>query len=79
MEAIRGFYGSLISYCVVIPFLIFINLQFSSKFQWFWFPTLGWGMGLIMHGFGIFGYGSRWEERKMREIMNKDNKKQNWK
>lgn len=79
VEAIRGFYGSLISYCVVIPFLIFINLQFSSKFQWFWFPTLGWGMGLIMHGFGIFGYGSRWEERKMREILNKDNEKQNWK
>lgn len=79
VEAIRGFYGSLISYCVVIPVLIFINLQFSSKFQWFWFPTLGWGMGLIMHGFGVFGYGSRWEERKMREILNKDNEKQNWK
>lgn len=79
VEAIRGFYGSLISYCVVIPMLVFINLQFSSKFQWFWFPALGWGMGLVMHGFGVFGYGSRWEERKIREILNKDNEKQNWK
>ncbi|ESU26257.1 signal transduction histidine kinase LytS [Flavobacterium limnosediminis JC2902] len=79
VEAIRGFYGSLISYCIVIPILIFINLKFSSKFQWFWFPMLGWGMGLVMHGFGVFGYGSRWEERKIREILNKDKEKQNWK
>lgn len=79
VEAIRGFYGSLISYCVVIPVLVFINLQFSSKFQWFWFPMLGWGIGLIMHGFGVFGYGSRWEDRKIREILNEDKEKQNWK
>lgn len=79
VEAIRGFYGSLLSYCVVIPVLIFINLQFSSKFQWFWFPMIGWGMGLIFHGFGVFGFGSNWEERKIKELMNKDLNKQNWK
>lgn len=78
VEAIRGFYGSLMSYCVVIPVLIFINLYFSSKFQWFWFPLIGWGIGLLVHGFGVFGYGSRWEERKIREILNKQNDKQNW-
>ncbi|MEW5676084.1 histidine kinase [Flavobacterium enshiense] len=79
VEAIRGFYGSLLSYCVVIPVLVFINLKFSSKFQWFWFPMLGWGMGLIFHGFGVFGLGANWEERKIKELMNEDAKKQNWK
>ena len=79
VEAIRGFYGSLISYCVVIPLLIFINLQLSGKFQWFWFPMVGWGIGLIIHGFGVFGFGSRWEERKIRDILNQGNEKQNWK
>ncbi len=79
VEAIRGFYGSLISYCVVIPVLIFINLQFSSKFQWFWFPMCGWGLGLAIHAFGVFGYGSRWEERKIKEILEKDKEKRNWK
>lgn len=78
VEAIRGFYGSLISYCVVIPVLILINLQLSYKFQWFWFPMLGWGLGLIIHAFGVFGYGSRWEERKIKEILGKDKDKQNW-
>jgi len=79
VEAIRGFYGSLISYCVVIPVLVFVNLSFMPKFQWFWFPMCGWGIGLIIHGFGVFGYGSRWEERKLKEILNKDKEKQNWK
>jgi sensor histidine kinase YesM len=79
VEAIKGFYGSLLSYCCVIPLLIFINLQYSSKFQWFWFPMCGWGFGLIIHGFGVFGYGSSWEERKIKEFMEKEDSKQHWK
>ncbi len=79
VEAIRGFYGSLISYCFVIPVLVFINLSFMPKFQWFWFPMCGWGIGLIIHGFGVFGYGSRWEDRKIKEILEKEKEKQNWK
>lgn len=79
VEAIRGFYGSLISYCIIIPALAFINLAFMPKFQWFWFPMLGWGTGIVIHGFGVFGYGSRWEERKIREILNQDKDKRNWK
>ena len=75
----RKFYTSLISYCVVIPFLIFINLRFSSQYQWFWFPVLGWGFGLTMKGFRVFGYRSNWEERKIQQILNKEENKQNWK
>ncbi|MEO8517224.1 MAG: histidine kinase [Flavobacterium sp.] len=78
VEAIKGFYGSLISYCVIIPTLVFINLSFSPKFQWFWFPMAGWGMGIMIHGFGVFGYGANWEERKIKEILDRENKKQNW-
>jgi len=32
----------------------------------------GWGLGLTIHGFTVFGYGSSWEEKKIREIMEKD-------
>ena len=79
VEKLKGFYGNLISYCVVIPTLIIINLS-TIGFQWFWFPMLGWGMGLIFHAFSVFGYGKSWEERKLQEILNKENKKNNqWK
>lgn len=72
VKEIKGFYGNLISYCLVIPFLIFINLYTVPQFQWFWFPLLGWGLGLSIHGFSVFGYGAAWEERKIRELMEKD-------
>ena len=78
VEEIKGFYGNIISYIVVIPFLIFINYRTSWGFQWFWFPALGWGMGIVFHAFGVFGYGKNWEERKIQEILEKENQRKNW-
>lgn len=79
VEQLKGFYGNLISYCIVIPVLIIINLQSSNNFQWFWFPMLGWGMGLTFHALETFGYGKSWEERKINELMNKDdNNSKSW-
>lgn len=80
VKEIKEFYGNLLSYCIVIPFLIFINYRTYWEFQWFWFPLFGWGLGLTIHAFTVFGYGANWEERKIEEIMRK-NKEQNksWK
>jgi len=73
VKDIKGFYVNLASYCIVIPFLIFINLYTYSEVQWFWFPMLGWGMGVAFHGFEVFGYGKTWEEKKIKELMEKEN------
>lgn len=72
VEEIKGFYSNLISYCIVIPFLIFINLTTNSRNHWFWFPLLGWGIGVATHAFQVFGVGESWKEKKIREIMNKN-------
>ena len=79
VDELRKFYTSLVSYCVVIPVLIFINLRFNPQYHWFWFPALSWGFGLIMKGLRVFGYATNWEERKIQEILNKEENKQNWK
>ncbi|MWB96026.1 histidine kinase [Flavobacterium sp. GA093] len=78
VEELKGFYGNIISYCCVIPILVFINLRYSPGFQWFWFSALGWGFGIVMHAFKVFGYSSNWEERKIREILEKEKQQQNW-
>ena len=75
VEKLKGFYGNLISYCCVIPVLIIINLN-TSSFQWFWFPMLGWGMGLTFHALETFGYGKSWEEKKIQEILQKEKKEE---
>jgi sensor histidine kinase YesM len=79
VEQLKGFYGNLISYCCVIPILIYVNLTYSPQFHWFWFSAAGWGFGLLMHAFQTFGYGANWEERKIQEILNKEDNKQTWK
>ncbi|HQZ25436.1 MAG TPA: histidine kinase [Flavobacterium sp.] len=78
VQQLKGFYGNLISYCCVIPILIFVNLTYMPQFHWFWFSAAGWGFGLTMHAFQTFGYGANWEERKIQEILNKEDKKQTW-
>jgi len=73
VKEIKDFYGNLISYCVIIPFLIIINLITSPKNLWFYWPMLGWGFGVAMHGLSVFSIGKNWEERKIREILEKEN------
>ena len=72
VEELKGFYGNLISYCIFIPFLIFINFQTSPKYHWFWWPMLGWGIGVISHGIKTFGIGTDWEERQIKKYMEKE-------
>jgi sensor histidine kinase YesM len=79
VEQLKGFYGNLIAYCIVISVLIFINLVHSPQFQWFWFPAAGWGFGLLMHAFKVYGYSSNWEKRKIQEILKKEENKKTWK
>lgn len=74
VKEIKSFYGNLISYCIVIPFLIIINLITSPDNIWFFFPMLGWGIGVVAHGMSVFAIGKNWEERKIREILEKRNK-----
>ncbi|WP_081894456.1 2TM domain-containing protein [Muricauda sp. MAR_2010_75] len=75
VKAIKEFYSNLMAYCVVIPFLWWINLK-TTDFLWAFFPTIGWGFGVLAHGMEAFGYnplwGKRWQERKIRELMDSE-------
>jgi two-component system LytT family sensor kinase len=79
VEKLKEFYQNLASYCIVIPFLIFINLRFSSGFYWFWFPMFGWGIGLTFHFLEVNNYnvflGKNWEEKKIEQLMKKQQNK----
>lgn len=74
VKEIKGFYGNLISYCIVIPVLIIVNLTTTPDDIWFYFPMLGWGIGIAAHGMNVFAIGKKWEEKKIREILEKQNK-----
>ena len=72
---IKGFYGNLMAYIIVITLMALLN-YYTTSFPWVIFPAVGWGLGVIAHGFSAFGYlpflGKDWEERKIKEYMNSD-------
>lgn len=82
VEELKNFYYSLISYCLVIPFLIFINYKTFWGFQWFWFPMIGWGIGLTIQAFKVFvsdkTFGGNWERRKIEQFM-REEEENRWK
>lgn len=75
VEEMKCFYGNLIAYLIVIPFLAWLNYM-TTDFPWVIFPAVGWGLGVIVNGMSAYGYnpilGRNWEERKIREFMSED-------
>lgn len=49
IEGRRGFFVHAAVYVLVNILLIVINLVFVPQFLWFFFPLVGWGIGLVMH------------------------------
>ncbi|WP_139957638.1 histidine kinase [Flavicella sediminum] len=72
VDELKGFYWSLASYIVVIPFLAFINYSTYWGYKWFYYPMCGWGVGILIQAISVFLIGNGWEERKIKELMNKD-------
>lgn len=76
VDKIKGFYIHLAIYLICIPVLIYLNFLSQAGFPWALFPILGWGFGITGHASETFNYspffGKNWEDRKIRELMNKD-------
>ncbi len=73
VEDKKGFFVHFVTYLAVIGFIYMINQMTSPEFSWWVFPAGGWGIGLVIHYFtifGILGLGSKeWEEKQLaREI-----------
>lgn len=73
VEALSGFYTHLTVYVVINLFLFLLDIFTSPGNLWFYWPLLGWGVAVVVHALSVFGsgrlYGTDWEERKIRKIM----------
>ncbi|HXF63945.1 MAG TPA: 2TM domain-containing protein [Caldilineaceae bacterium] len=76
VQAIKGFYIHLLVYLFVNAGLLLINLLTSPGDWWFYWPLLGWGIGLAAHALAVFGaggwFGEEWEEREIRKLLDKE-------
>jgi len=76
VKELKGFYRHLAVYLLVNAFLLVINLVTSPYELWFYWPLLGWGIAVLIQAASVFGgerfWGKDWEERKIKELVEKD-------
>lgn len=81
VKKIKGFYTHLFVYVIINIMIAIGNVQRldagESYFQWHNFYTaIFWGIGLLAHALSVFLpnfiLGSKWEERKIQEYMDKE-------
>ncbi len=80
VRRIRSFWSSVFTYIWVNILLLVINLFTNPHRLWFFWVTIIWGIVLIIQAVNIFTIrdrflGENWEQRKIRELMDKDREK----
>lgn len=83
VDELKKFYGNLTSYVVVISGLAVLNYYINGwSYMWFLWAAFGWGIGILFHAIGTFNvnpfFGKDWEERKIKEYMDKDENETKW-
>ena len=75
IKDIKGFYTHFIASFLILPFIIFINLQTVPQFHWYWYAIVAWCLGLIIHWINVFAFANMsfkkdWENKKLNEYLN---------
>jgi hypothetical protein len=72
VRKVREFYTHLAVFVIINLFLFLLDLITGSGW-WFFWPLMGWGLGLAIHAYTVFVeqrfLGRAWEERKIQELL----------
>ena len=80
VENIKGFYIHAFIYVIInLVLLLIIYSAYTNKSEFVNLGTfstaLGWGVGLAIHAFGVFGrdvfFGADWEAKKMKQFISR--------
>ena len=78
---LKKFYTSLIGYVLVISMLAALNYYTNGwSYMWFLWAAFGWGIGLLFQAAKAYRWspfmGKNWEERKLKEFLDEEEKNQ---
>ncbi|MBX3118293.1 MAG: 2TM domain-containing protein [Fimbriimonadaceae bacterium] len=73
-EQRSGFLANLFPYLIAVALFFFLDFRKDGTLSWFWWPTLGWGVGVFFHALSVFNRKSqsfqkefaRWKRRRDR-------------
>ena len=74
----KSFLIHLALFLVAITGMITFNLVQNPDKLWFHWVLMGWGAGILLHGFQAYGGGiaMNWEARKIKELVKQDEDKE---
>jgi hypothetical protein len=78
VKALRDFYTHLAMYLAVNLGLFAINMVTNREHLWFFWPLIGWGIGVLIHAISLMfesPLSERWEERKVHQLVEKERSK----
>ncbi|GGG48005.1 histidine kinase [Croceivirga lutea] len=83
VDELKKFYSNLTSYIIVISALAALNYWVDGwSYPWFLWAAFGWGIGVFFHAINTFRwnplFNKDWEERKIKEFMDKDKNQSKW-
>ncbi len=84
VATIKKFYGKLGSFLLFGTLFLGLNYYTNGlRHPWFLWIVGFWGLGIVIEAFKVFGtdilFGKNWEERKIKEEMNKEeNNRSTW-
>lgn len=73
VKELKGFYIHLFIFAVLISALWIFNLVMTPSYIWAYWPTLGWGLGLLGHATSVLDMpyllGTEWEKRQVEKRL----------
>lgn len=87
VKRIKGFYVHFSVYVIINTIALVTAYRHSKTSADFWeldtfWMLLSWGIGLAAHGISVFAphflFSKKWEEERIRKIIDKERKTQNW-
>ncbi|NQZ83214.1 MAG: 2TM domain-containing protein [Colwellia sp.] len=73
VQDIKGFYTHLAIYVGVLFIFLMINFIDSPDEFWVHLPAMGWGIGILIHGLGVFEvfnlFGPDWEKKQIEKRL----------
>ena len=73
VRKLKGFYGHLMQYVVIVTLLAIMNLVMTPQYPWVIWVILGWGCGVLAHGLQVFNkvpfLTGDWERRQVEKFL----------
>ena len=73
VENVKGFYIHLLSFLVIMPALVGLNLLISPQVMWFWYVLAPWLVAFVLHAIFTFPilklFGPEWEKREVEKRL----------